>query len=82
MSTMKNKIQVRLSDGLIDHIETRSRDMNYTPSAFVRYLIIKDKESVGDERIFWKEAVDAQISVMNAHIEELRQVKNELEKPD
>jgi len=77
---MDNKLQVRLPDGLLEYVENRAREMDFTPSAFIRFLIIKDKESAGDERGFWKDAVDKQISVMGERIEELRQVKNELEK--
>jgi len=71
-----------LPDGLLDYVESRANKMELTPSAFIRYLIIKDKESVGDEKVFWKEAVDKQISEMSARIEELLQVKEELDKPD
>jgi len=71
-----------LPDGLLDYVESRASKMEFTPSAFIRYLIIKDKESVGDEKVFWKEAVDKQISEMSARIEELLQVKEELDKHD
>ena len=79
MSAMKDKVQVRLTKGLMDHVKTRSGRMDSTPSGFVRYLIIKDKESSGDEKSFWKDAVDNQIAEMNARIEELQKMKADLE---
>lgn len=79
MSPMKDKIQVRLPNGLMGHVKTRCDRMDLTPSAFVRYLIIKDKESTGDEKSFWKDAVDGQISEMKARIEELQKMKEDLE---
>lgn len=82
MSSMEDKIQVRLPKGLMTHVETRSSGMDFTPSAFVRYLIIKDKESTGDEKSFWKDAVDTQITEMKARIEELQKMKEDLDDPD
>jgi hypothetical protein len=79
---MENKIQVRLPNVLMAHVEIRSSGMDFTPSAFVRYLIIKDKESTGDEKSFWKDAVDTQIIEMKARIEELQKMKEDLDNPD
>ena len=78
MSAMKDTVQVRLTKGLMDHVKTRSKSMDFTPSAFVRYLIIKNKESAGDEKGFWTNAVDKQISEMKAHIEELQKMREDL----
>lgn len=78
--SMTYKLQVRLPDSLLEYVRKRADKMDFTPSMFIRFLIIKDKESAGDDRLFWREAVDKQISEMNARIKELQQVKIELEK--
>jgi len=80
--SLNNRFQVRLSDGLLEHVENRASKMELTPSAFIRYLIIKDQESVGDDRGFWKDAVDKQISEMSTRIVELQQVRKELDDAD
>jgi hypothetical protein len=38
-----------------------------------------DKESTGDEKSFWKDAVDTQITEMKARIEELQKMKEDLD---
>lgn len=85
MAQLTKTIQVRLSKGLMDHVKIRSSETGLnalgvdTPSAFVRYLIVKDKESSGDERGFWRAAVDDQISEMKNKIKELEVMKESLD---
>lgn len=84
MAQMTERVQVRLNKVLMDHVKVRCDEFELnalgvdTPSAFIRYLIVKDKESFGDEKGFWKAAVNDQIIEMKNKIKELEVMKESL----
>lgn len=76
--TKAHLIHVRISQTLMNHINTRKDTMKCNVSEFITYLLQKDIENSADESLFWKEKIDSQINKFQKDIEELKTLRDNL----